>query len=371
MHEGEVHFDLLIHKDSDLAKEGCVDEMFVSKKVDDEKEKGDVSTENLGPGYIGWNTKDVQDDVDDDISFKTQIADLKEGMAAMKREFEELKLDVNKQEKKQFGKMKSELNGLKEDYIKISEDLRKETQARNEAETLVTVLKATFEAKTKIEESKSIEEMDVEERSEDIDGDEGQWNQQRQQRRKTKKRVRTESGSGQENESFSCDLCTNKFESESDLLDHKQTHVWYNCTQCDKKFLCKSELKQHVRVHIEKNVKCQQCDKTFLEETDLRNHKHDLVKCQFCSMVFQSEMDLIVHKETHTIFECNLCDYKFGKDADLVRHVKTHVVSRFNCDQCDEMFLDETAVSNHKQIHIPQSGSTEFNCNKCEKTIMT
>ena len=70
------------------------------------------------------------------MTFKDQIFNLKEGFAAMKKEFEDLKLDINKQEKKQIAKMKTEIDGLKEGYSKFMEDMKKETHARNEAETL-------------------------------------------------------------------------------------------------------------------------------------------------------------------------------------------------------------------------------------------
>ena len=74
----------------------------------------------------------------------------------MKKEFEELKLDVNRKEKKEFSKLRSEINGLKEDYKKSVEDLKTETHARNKAETLVKVLRDTMEAKTELEDRKKI-----------------------------------------------------------------------------------------------------------------------------------------------------------------------------------------------------------------------
>ena len=136
--------------------------MLESQKKKDEEEQ---FPENLGPGYIGCNTNNKQDDVIDDMMFKDQLYVLKEGFASMKKEFEELKLDINKKEKKEIAKMKSELNDLKEDYSKFMEDMKKETHARNEAETLVKVLKDTLEAKAKLEGSKQSEQMDVDKES--------------------------------------------------------------------------------------------------------------------------------------------------------------------------------------------------------------
>ena len=169
----------------------------------------------------------------------------------MKKEFDDLKTDINKQEKKQIAKMKTEINGLKEDYSKFMEDMKKETHARNEAETLVKVLKDTLEAKAKLEESKpmkvkddkkkqndarneaegmakvnkddleakdsldkveGVEDMDIEERGDDSESDGGEWKEQRKIKKKMKKRLRNRSESEQEKDIFNCESCGEKFE---------------------------------------------------------------------------------------------------------------------------------------------------------------
>ena len=58
MHADEVHFDLLVRKDSELAREGTVDDMEIDNKNEDEK---------------------VEED------FKEKIAELKDGYDEMKK----------------------------------------------------------------------------------------------------------------------------------------------------------------------------------------------------------------------------------------------------------------------------------------------
>ena len=108
MHVDETHFDLLIRKDSDLAKDGCIDEMGKDNKQEDKTKAKELNegVENapLGPGYMGWKVDDQEEDVPEEKEFNKKIVELKEGYDEMKKEFEKLKNDVSKNEKKQLSK---------------------------------------------------------------------------------------------------------------------------------------------------------------------------------------------------------------------------------------------------------------------------
>ena len=86
-HIDNVHFDLIIRKDSVLAKEGSIKqrlkqsekskaEGFANQMVNkdiEEKEKVEVEAAGdalSGPGYMGWEVKDASDDSLDGIDFK-------------------------------------------------------------------------------------------------------------------------------------------------------------------------------------------------------------------------------------------------------------------------------------------------------------
>ena len=181
----------------------------------------------------------------------------------MKKEFEELKLDVNRKEKKEFSKLRSEINGLKEDYKKSVEDLKTETHARNKAETLVKVLRDTMEAKTELEDRKKIEEMDVDIRSEEVVSDGCEWKQQRQQKKNMKKRACGKSESSQEQITFICDIFASGLETKTSLNKHAQMHAQFKCSEWKKMFKVKSELKEHMKTYEQKILACDKRDIVF------------------------------------------------------------------------------------------------------------
>ena len=215
---------------------GSIDEMLENKEDNKqlEKDKDDVDGQH-GPGYMGWNVPDESEKVVDEKYFKTEIAELKEAYRALRKEFEEIKLEVSKNDKKQITKLKVEINGLKDGYKQCIEDLKKETHARNAAETVAKVLKDTLEAKEKLEEIKDNDEMEIEEQSAEKEVDDGQWKQQRKQRKKNMKRSRQKSESQSEEEDFSCDHCQRMVESITALDEHKKSHAVFVFNQCDYK----------------------------------------------------------------------------------------------------------------------------------------
>ena len=114
MHADEVHFDLLIRTDGELAKEGTVDDMEINmqedekveeeellekegtvdameidNKQEDEKVVEEEELENapLGPGYMGWKLNDEEKDSPPHMDFKDKIAEFKDGYDEMKRKF--------------------------------------------------------------------------------------------------------------------------------------------------------------------------------------------------------------------------------------------------------------------------------------------
>ena len=71
IHVDEVHFDLLIRQDSELAIAGCVDEMEQNALVDSEKKKVEETPEEThGPGFMGWNIQEEKENVSDETDVK-------------------------------------------------------------------------------------------------------------------------------------------------------------------------------------------------------------------------------------------------------------------------------------------------------------
>jgi hypothetical protein len=341
MHVDETHFDLMIRKDSYLAKEGSVDEMLTDKNQEKEEE---VPNDDIGPGYMGWAVNDAEEPKStESIDFNTQVKELKDAYNTMKKDFEELKLDVSRKDKKEFSKLREEINGLKEDYKKGFEDLKTETHARNKAETLVKVLKDTLEAKTELEERKKNDDMDVDISRVEVASDDDEWKHQRQQKKNMKKRARGKSGDNQDQLIFGCDICKSGFESKPALNEHVKTHTQFNCIECQKIFKDKSELKEHMKTHEQKIFACVKCVLVFPKESDLRTHKHE-------------------------IYTCEQCDNKYELKNDLEKHVLTHVQKEFICNICEQRFAQQESFVKHKKEHEQMPSSDDYKCKKCEKT---
>ena len=199
-----------------------------------------------------------------------------------------------KSEKKQVSKLKMEINGMKDDFKKCMEDLKKETYARNEAETLLKVLKDTQDAKSKLEGAKEIVEMDVDEKYEELGSDGGEWSQQRKQKKKMKKRSRRQSGSEKEEEVFNCNICAKVVASKTELDSHKETHTNFDCTQCDRKFRVKGDLFLHLESHVQNGFKCKQCGEVFHVEDSLRDHEQN--HCSTGPMFVTNAMKYLLYR---------------------------------------------------------------------------
>ena len=310
LHVDETHFDLLIRKDSDLATEGSVDEMLTVKR-DDGKEDEESDSFPLGPGYIGWKEDNEPKDGPRNMDLKDEIVEIKEAYVAMRKEFEDIKIELNKREKKQ----RLEINGLKEDYKNCMHDLKVETKAKNEAETLAKVLKDTLEARKSLDDKKDSEKMEVDDKSEEIDSDDSEWKLQRKQKKNIKKRARRKSCSDNEKDYFKCNLCPNVFESKGDLSTHKEVHIMLNCNKCDKMYWNEGDLKEHEQSHEDKIFQCEDCDKKFEKEDSFMNHKQ-------------------IHKRSQTLV-CDKCEDKFTLKRELMEHIViTH--TELNDTQCRE-----------------------------------
>jgi len=177
--------------------------------------------------------------------------------------------------------------------------------------------------------------------------------------------------------SFSCEVCSKKFESLSDLIRHVNTgeHL-YSCEVCDKQFAQLFNLTIHMRSHNgERPFSCEVCDKQFARSCTLKSHMrfHNderSFSCKVCSKKFKSSSNLIRHFLIHRgerPFRCELCNKTFKQSGSLKCHMHIHRSERFfSCKVCSKKFKSSSNLIRHFLIH---RGERPFSCELCNKTF--
>ena len=196
------------------------------------------------------------------------------------------------------------------------------------------------------------------------------------------KRKLTESPKGKaENESkkkrteFSCEKCDFKCESDVALNSHEKAHpIKKNCDQCEAMFWTKPQLENHVRrIHEgpsqpRKDYNCNDCFFQGENSLELKNHtertRHspglNSEKCFTCDKEFPSYWNLMNHRKAEhpsakkcRYFAMGQC--KFDDEVCWYSHVlnnqkdKKDPLSENTCKECNNTFLTKTELMKHKK----------------------
>ncbi|KAG0722149.1 Zinc finger protein 454 [Chionoecetes opilio] len=103
---------------------------------------------------------------------------------------------------------------------------------------------------------------------------------------------------------FLCQVCGNKFMTQSSLMTHMEIHndqKRFECSFCKKKFKRKEKLKYHERIHTgERPFQCLLCSRGFVSKTKLDEHisRHRgdrRYRCSFCTKTYAGAYDLKQH----------------------------------------------------------------------------
>lgn len=90
-------------------------------------------------------------------------------------------------------------------------------------------------------------------------------------------------------------------------------------------------------------------------------------KCHLCKKSFEKRITLISHLQTHTnnrVFSCSTCKFSFKAYNSLVTHQLTHRNTRYLCNACNQLFLTESALSEHECFV-----ENVYKCNMCDKVF--
>ena len=93
----------------------------------------------------------------------------------------------------------------------------------------------TLEAERNLKGRKEVEDMEIDDKSDGFNIDEGEWKQQRKQINRMKKRAYRKDESENEPAALICIVCAKVFNSKTDITEHIKTHEVIECTQCDER----------------------------------------------------------------------------------------------------------------------------------------
>ena len=155
------------------------------------------------------------------------------------------------------------------------------------------------------------------------------------------------------------------------------------CPECGKDFGTLPRFHKHFRQYHKKNEsKCTSCEKTFNTAYILRQHVtnvHETKKCDICDLDF-AKGALARHKRIHleTKFECEQCGNVFTRKDKLQTHKRicgTDIVKvveapvTINCETCGKTFTQKRYLKQHKRTHIVQKTAVQYDCKLCDKTF--
>ncbi|CAL1586807.1 unnamed protein product [Knipowitschia caucasica] len=134
-----------------------------------------------------------------------------------------------------------------------------------------------------------------------------------------------------------------------------------------------SHLKHHSKDQDHRVFKCTLCPYTTVSQYHWRKHLRNhfpskLHTCSQCSYFSDRKSNYIQHIRTHSgvrPFQCPYCDYSSSQKTHLTRHMRTHSGERpFKCESCNYLAANQHEVTRHtRQVH---NGPKPLACPYCE-----
>ncbi len=220
---------------------------------------------------------------------------------------------------------------------------------------------------------------------------------------------------------YACQYCPLKFQSESILQSHSQTHMTnilglnttritnqvkavlekqddvgmdeadidsisgvggledqtekkpFRCRDCGKCFRYRSVLELHMRIH-NKGYQCQVCKKSFRFSSYLQQHSiihtgKKPFKCPDCGKDFAFHHNMKTHQRLHQQkpFRCTQCRKGYSDESQLQRHMLSHTGEKpYKCHLCDKSFSLAYLLRDHLNTH---TGERPHRCQECHKSF--
>ena len=157
---------------------------------------------------------------------------------------------------------------------------------------------------------------------------------------------------------FKCKLCNFQSGSQSGLKTHisrKHTNyadneVSFKCEICDDKYIKEEYLKEHMITHSYYKseflkFKCDECDFWGPNAQTMKMHYYRLhcenISCGICNLEVKDVEELDVHTSTCEIFKCKWCEKSYNNFSDIKSHAKEEHNGKSSCYQYNRMRIHE------------------------------
>ena len=376
-HLKDVHFDLIVRKDSIIAKEGGLD--FQRKSKNEEKRKANETND------------EEKESVKERALLERKITNLEAQLETLLE-----KIRLLEAEKQENVKLSKDLPQEKvfscyecDESYKTKTSIREHMEIHIKHETL-----NCNKCKTNFITNKSFEEHISNHNKNDCKHCGTYfWTEKQLEKHIREQHVEKEEGDDKiiqdENK---CTMCGKRFEEENNLKSHIEMHhkkEEFNCTKCKSIFSSEKRLVEHMESHEQNQCESQHCGKTFRTKIQLENHVLDhnqgtgaqklskQYNCNDCPFQgdnwssLKKHIQSLQHNPVEFCEKCYTCGLEFSSYWQLMDHRKQRHPSNRKCryyarQEC--LFNAEKCWYRHEDF-IKESGNFELDhsCKECEE----